>query len=376
MEFSLDTEQRAIAAMAAQLFASHGSDAHVRQLAEAGITFDAPLWRQMLQAGLFGLCLPEALGGSGLGHLELALVLEQQGRHLAAVPWWAHHLLTLAITQHGTPALQTRLLPGLVDGATPAALVTEVADRTALRATRTASGWLLDGAVAAVPLEQEHVLLLVRAETESGPRVFLVELAAALPSAGPTAHLTRTSGLLTDMSPVHDLHFDALPLAADALLAEATLPWLEEHIDLCVAAQQLGVLGEALRRTAAFTSERQQFGRPLGSFQGLAMRAADAYIDVELLRSTVWQLAWRLDQGLPATAAARVCKQQAAKAGHAVGHTVQHLHGGAGTDLTYPIHRFFLKSQALALTGGGHEAQLARIGRALAGASCEEYLHE
>lgn len=91
---------------------------------------------------------------------------------------------------------------------------------------------------------------------------------------------------------------------------------------------------------------------------------AGAYTEVELLRGAVWQLAWRLDAGLPAAAAARVAKFQAASAGHLVGHTAQHYHGGIGADLTYPAHRYFLWARALEMTGGGAEAQLARLGAA------------
>ena len=186
----------------------------------------------------------------------------------------------------------------------------------------------------------------------------------------------RTRGLLTDFQPVCDLAFDNAEVPADSDLGEAALEWLEPRIALCISALQLGVLAEALKRAAAYVSERHQFGRPLGSFQAIAVRAADAYIEVELLRSALWQLAWRLDYGLPAIAAARVCKHQASQAGHLVSHTAQHFHGGVGADLQYPIHRFYLKSRALEMTGGCGEAQLARIGRDLASEPWEQYLHE
>ena len=367
MDFDLTEDHRAVREMADALFAAHGGDEYVKQLADAGRTWDERLWQRLGEGGLFSLALDEEHGGSGLGMLEFALALEQQGRYLASAPWWAHHLVTLAVARFGTAGLKARSLPGLIDGTTPATLAIEAVECGAPKAAPRGDALQLDGVLAAVPIDSLHRLILIPVQTEAGRRLALID--AALPG------VTRTSGVLTDLQPVHDLHFANATVAADSLLTADALPWLEERIALCIGALQTGVLAEALQRTARFTTERHQFGRPLGSFQGLAMRAADAYIEVELLRSTVWQLAWRLDNNLPATAAARTAKLHAARAGHVVGHTVQHLHGGTGTDLTYPIHRFFLKSQALAAMGGGQETQLARIGRELAGPRFEEYLH-
>lgn len=368
MEFSFNAEQRAIAALAESLFAAHGSDQHVRALAESEQTLDRPLWAKLADTGLMTLVLPESGGGAGVGMLELGLVLKQQGRFLAAAPLWQHVLVGLALQVHAAASLRERVLPGIADGTHIAALATELHGHVGLSARRSAAGWTLDGGLAAVLLDAVHGWLLAPALTADGLRLFLL----------PTdlAGMRRSSGTLTDMQTICDLAFDGAQVAADSVLAEPAVTWLEPRMALCIAALQLGVLEESLKRAAQYVSERQQFGRPLGSFQALAVRAADAYIEVELLRSAQWQLAWRLDCGLPALAAARVARHQASQAGHLVGHTAIHFHGGVGADLTYPIHRFYLKSQALGLIGGGAEDQLARIGRALAGAAAQDYLHE
>ena len=372
MEFSFSEEQRAIADLAADVFSAHGSDEYHAKLAESGHSFDAQLWEQLSQTGLVNLALAPDNGGSGLGMQEFGLVLEQQGRYLGSVPLWQHLLVSLAIETHGKPQLRQRVLPQLSTGAQIAALATELTTELdqagALQATRTPNGWALNGSVATVLLDDAHAWLLVPAMTAQGSRLLLI----------PTNQqgMSKACGVLTDLQPVCDLTFDNALLPDDCDLDPAAFSWFEPRIDLCITALQLGVLNEALQRTATYVSERHQFGRPLGSFQALAVRAADAYIEIELLRSAQWQLAWRLDQGLPATAAGRVAKHHAGLAGHIVGHTVQHFHGGVGADLRYPIHRFYLKSQALAAIGGGAEGQLARIGRALAEESFEEYIHD
>ena len=135
-------------------------------------------------------------------------------------------------------------------------------------------------------------------------------------------------------------------------------------VGLC--ATQVGVAEGALRMAADYTSERQQFGRPLSTFQGVALKAADAYIDTEAMRVTLWQAAWRLTAGLDATREVMVAKWWAAEGGQRVVHITQHLHGGMGADVDYPVHRYFLWGKQIEDTLGGASAQLARLGRALA----------
>ena len=367
MEFGFTEQQQSIADLAESLFRDHGSDDHVRALAETGQTLDRPLWRRLAQTGLLALTLPPDGGGSSLGMLELGRVLQQQGRFLAAAPLWTHQLAALAVATHGEPGLQQRLLAALASGERIAALATELDDANGLRAVRGEHGWTLDGHLGAVLLDDFHSCLLLAAQTAQGRRLFLVDCKIA--------GMRCTPGLLTDLQAISELAFEKVQLPLDSALAPGACDWLEPRLACCIAALQLGVLEEALRRAADYVGQRTQFGRPLGSFQALAVRAADAYIEVELLRSAQWQLAWLLDQGLPAAAASRVCKHQASQAGHIVGHTAQHFHGGVGADLQYPIHRFYLKSQALSLIGGGAEAQLAHIGRALASQAHQEYQH-
>ena len=121
-----------------------------------------------------------------------------------------------------------------------------------------------------------------------------------------------------------------------------------------------------MRRTAAYLGEREQFGVPLGSFQALAMRMADSYIDVEAIRSTYWLALWRLSEGLDARAEIRVAKWWACDAAHRVVLTAQHLHGGIGADVEYPIHRFFLLAKQISYSLGNGSQQLEQLGQLLA----------
>jgi 3-oxocholest-4-en-26-oyl-CoA dehydrogenase beta subunit len=142
--------------------------------------------------------------------------------------------------------------------------------------------------------------------------------------------------------------------------------WLVARGTVGLCALQAGVTERALELTSAYAQSREQFGRPIGSFQAVAQRLADAYIDVEAVRLTMWQAAWRLSAGLPADTEVATAKFWAADGGHRVAHTAVHVHGGVGVDLGYPLHRYFTAATDNEFTLGGATAQLRRIGAALA----------
>ena len=142
--------------------------------------------------------------------------------------------------------------------------------------------------------------------------------------------------------------------------------WLVAHGTVGLCALQLGVVERALELTSAYARDRVQFGRPIGSFQAVTQRLADAYIDVEAVRLTMWQAAWRLAAGLPGGTEVATAKFWAADAGHRVAHTAVHVHGGVGIDMGYPLHRYFTAAKRAEFALGGATSQLRRIGAALA----------
>jgi alkylation response protein AidB-like acyl-CoA dehydrogenase len=129
---------------------------------------------------------------------------------------------------------------------------------------------------------------------------------------------------------------------------------------------QLGVSEKALEMTARYVRERVQFGVPIGSFQAVQHRLADCYIDLESMRWTAWRAVERIAAGLPSTRETAVAKFWCAEGGARIAAACQHLHGGIGVDLDYPIHRYFLRSKTLELALGGATPHLVRLGRDLA----------
>jgi alkylation response protein AidB-like acyl-CoA dehydrogenase len=147
--------------------------------------------------------------------------------------------------------------------------------------------------------------------------------------------------------------------------AEA-LRWLAERALVGLCAVQVGVADRALRMTAEYTSGRRQFGRPVGSFQAVHQRAGDAFIDVQAIRLTLLQALHKLARGEDAEDTVAVAKYWASAGGNRVTYAAQHLHGGIGIDLDYPLHRYYLWARQISMTLGAATHQLVRIGEAIA----------
>jgi alkylation response protein AidB-like acyl-CoA dehydrogenase len=363
MDFSPSEEHLAIRDLARQIFSDRATHERLLALERSGEWFDGELWAELARAGLTALAIPESYGGGGLGIEELCALFEEQGRHTAPVPLLATAVLgALPIAEFGTAEQRERWLRPVAEDAAvlSAALIEYASSDPALPRTQallSGGTWRLDGEKQCVPAAEQARVILVPARTPEGVGVFLVE-----PNA-PGVSLERQ--IATHREPQARLSLAGAP-AVDVLGApgegSAIVAWIAERAALVLAAIQIGVAEEAMRRAARYISERKQFGRAIATFQGVTLRAADAWIDVEALRGVVFQAAWRVAADRPASAAIATAKWWAAEAGQRVVHTAQHLHGGIGSDVEYPIHRFFLWSKQNELLLGGARQQAARLG--------------
>jgi acyl-CoA dehydrogenase len=225
-------------------------------------------------------------------------------------------------------------------------------------------GWILDGTKTCVPAATQATHILVPARTASGEVIVAVVATDA-----PGVTIERQVTTNRDIEGHVVLARVAVP-PADVLAGPATgqeaLAWMLRVATVGLCALQLGVTEQALHMTAEYTKTRIQFDRPIAHFQAVGQRAADAYIDVEGIRLTLWQAAWRLAQGVAADTEVEVAKFWACEGGHRVAHAAAHLHGGVGVDVDYPLHRYFLWAKKIELSLGSSTEQLRRIGRHLA----------
>ena len=159
-----------------------------------------------------------------------------------------------------------------------------------------------------------------------------------------------------------------LAMTPAELVAEGhdSVRWAYERAVATQCALAVGVFARALELTAEYTKERKQFDVPIASFQAVAHRAADSFIDTEAVRLTAKQALWRLSVDMPASAEVATAKYWAAFGGQRVVHTAQHLHGGVGVDRDYPLHRYFLSAKEIELQLGGTTRQLLALGDIIA----------
>lgn len=366
MNFDLSEEQQVVADLAQQIIGGQASVERVKA-AEATDGYERGLWQELASANLLGLCLPEEHGGSGMGMVELALLCQAQGRHVAPVPLLGTVLGAMAVAEHGTAEQQATLLPGVVDGSAVASLALAEAGandpvRPATRLTVGTGGrWHLCGDKLSVPFAQHARWLLVPARTADDRTAVVV-----VDPSSPGVALQPVS--TTDREPQAHVTLD-VELGAEALLGGPSadgaeqLRWLFERAVTAVCATQVGVAEGALAHTAGHISTRVQFGKPLAAFQAVTQRAADAYITTEAMRVTMLNAAWRLDEGLDARADVMVAAYWASEGAQQVVLAAQHLHGGIGADVDYPVHRHFLWGIQLATALGAASSHLARLGQ-------------
>lgn len=334
---------------------------HQRELDGLDQRFDRDLWRKLIDAGILSSASASALGGDGFGALEQIAILVALGHQLAAVPYLESVVLGAgSLARFGSEELQQGWGVPAVNGekTLSVALDGEMGEGP-VQAVSAGAGYRLTGTRTQVGFGPVADAFLVPAETDSGTAVFLV----ATDDPGVTVTALETTGL----GSVGHLALDGTEVDGARKVGGAEVAtWLATLGTLGRSAFQLGVLERGLQMTAEYAREREQFDRPIGSFQAVSQRLADGYIDVKGLRLTLTQAAWRVSEDIPAEIDVASAAFWAADAGHRVAHTIVHVHGGVGVDTDHPAHRYFLAAKEIEFALGGATGQLRRIGRELA----------
>jgi 3-oxocholest-4-en-26-oyl-CoA dehydrogenase beta subunit len=361
MDFTTTEAANDLGGLARSIIDSVCTPERQRELDKLDERFDRDLWSKLVDADILSTAAPESLGGGGFGVLEEAAVLVALGRQIAAVPYLESVVLAAgALGKFGSEALQRDWAAPAVRGEKILTVALEAEmGQGPVQAQSVGEGYRLTGTRALVGYGPVADAFLVPAESDSGVKVFLV--AAGDP--GVTVSSLDTTG----HGSVGHLEFQGADVAGGRLVGgEDVVSWLTTRGTFGRSALQLGVLERALELTAQYAREREQFDRPIGSFQAVGQRLADAYIDIKGLRLTVTQAAWRLSEDLPADLEVGTAAFWAAEAGPRVAHTTVHVHGGVGIDVDHPVHRYFLAAKQTEFAVGGATGQLLRIGRELA----------
>ena len=373
MALVLNEEQVMLKDSAAGFLAEKATVAHLRALRDSDSDrgFSDEVWKEMAQMGWAGIAIDEAFGGLGYGYTGLGLVLEQVGRNLSASPLQSTVLVAATlVAQLGNAQQKEQWLPAIAAGDKLVTLALQEGSHHApqqcvLSATPDGEDYLLNGSKVLVLDAGAADSFIVIARTagaagdEQGLSAFLVD--------ADTAGLAIERRSLVDSRDAGALTLDGVRVPAANLLGTVDEAWdgLNRALDIAnigLASELLGLSTEAFERTVAYLKERKQFGRVIGSFQGLQHRAAELFAELELARSIVLQALHSIDGGeqelslLASAAKAKLCEV----AQRATNEAIQ-MHGGIGMTDEHEIGFFIKRARVAQHTFGDYNYHLDRF---------------
>jgi alkylation response protein AidB-like acyl-CoA dehydrogenase len=368
VNFAFDDEQEALRATVRKFLADTSPETEVRRLMETTEGYNPDVWRQLAgQLGLVGLIVPEEYGGAGFTYLELIVVFEEMGRSLLCAPFFSTvAMATTLILALDDDAASKDLLPRIADGGCLATVaLAEPAGSwnpsdVAMRAVRDggeAAGWRLSGEKFYVVDGHVANVVLVVARTDPGLSVFAVDSGAAGLAADLSSTMDKTRKLAR-------LTFDATPARLIGAEGQADGP-VARMLDLAaiaLAAEQVGGAQRVLEIAVGYARIREQFGRPIGTFQAIKHKCANMLLEIEAAKSAAYYAGWAAaedDAELPVLAS--VAKAYCSDAYvHAAAENIQ-IHGGIGFTWEHPAHLYFKRAKSSELFLGAPDYHRERL---------------
>ena len=352
MDFAFSDDQQLLKNAARAFLDERCTSPIVRALWDDPRGESEAMWKDMAQLGWLGLSLPEAYGGSGLGVVETAILLDEMGRAAYPGPYLPTVLAAHAIAAAGTKEQKARWLPGIATGGARATCAFVDADlscdpaATATRAEKAGAGWRLHGAKQFVAWAHVADVLVLPARAPEGLTLFLVEPAAAGLALKPVTAIdlgTRWAAITLDNVGVGPDAVLGAPGNGERLLTE-----LLRRAAVAASAEMLGAARRCLDMSVGYAKVREQFGQPIGSFQAIRHKCAEMLLEVENSHAAVYYAAWALDAAAPdAALAASVAKSYVSEAARRVCGEALQVHGGIGFTWEYDLHLYQKRAKAL-----------------------------
>lgn len=347
MEFVFTEEQDQFRDVLARFLTDKSPTTAIRALMDDERGYDPAVWSQLCEElGLTGIHIPEAYGGAGYGPVELGVVMEEQGRALLCAPYLASAVMAgTALLLGGTDQQKQALLPGIANGSTIAALaISEKAglwseDDITLTAIPNGDGWVLNGKKRFVVDGQNADHLIVAGRTDEGVSLFSVNgsasglTRAAMPAMDPTRKLA-------------EITFADTPAQLLGTDGTAPLEAIYNAVLIAFASEQIGGAQAMLDAAVDYAKLRVQFGRMIGSFQGLKHRFADLMVEVELAKAAAYQAAQHLAAGEDASEYASLAKAAASDVFLLAAKECIQFHGGIGFTWENDTHLWFKRAKS------------------------------
>jgi alkylation response protein AidB-like acyl-CoA dehydrogenase len=373
MNFGFTDEQELLRAEARKFLDQSCPTADVRQLMETEPGYSRELWKQLAELGWLGLTIPEAHGGAALGFVDLVVLLEETGRSLFPSPLLATTLAARVLAEAGSAEQHARWLPGLADGTRIGTLaVLEESDLLTpegieLEGQPDGDGFRLSGEKLYVPDAGNADLFVVAFRSGAAPDAVSLGVVEA-----------DTAGVEARHSPGMDLtkrlgrlRLDGVRIGGDALLGKPAAAWptLARALDqgaCAVTAEAVGAAQVLLDLTVGYAQQREQFGQPIGRFQGVKHPLADMFVDIESFRSLAYFAAWALDESPEqAPLAVSRAKAYASEVFPRIGIDCVQLHGGIGYTWEYDAQLYLKRAKWMRPMygdAGFHYERVARLG--------------
>ena len=368
MDFKISEELQSVQQLAQQILGDFTEVDKLKIVEQQAERFDSALWQALADAGLLGLDIEASQGGMGMGFYSLSALCEEVGRTVAPVPVVPVLVSAAgALRRFGSDSQKEQWLTGIANGSTlvSAALEEYNNDDPASPGSTTQKmegGYSFSGTKICVSNASSAARILLSAKANEELVVALVDPKAAGVSLNPQ--------IVTSGETRHELVMDKVQVPAEDIVATgrdalAAMEWAQQATRTALAAMALGICDKMMRITGQYTSEREQFGRAIATFQAVSHRVADCFIDIECLRLVTQQAASLIDQGRPAKDAVLMAKIWCGDVTHRVSQASQHCHGGTGVDRDYQLFRYCLAARQIELTAGGSAQLTSELGKVI-----------
>jgi len=374
MDFSFDDEQELFKRSARKFFETYCDKSVVSELEASESGFSQELWQGMAELGWMGAIIPSEYDGLELSLLDLGVLFEEIGRAAMPGPMLSSTMGTLAVLAAGTDEQKQSFLPKIAaGGCVMTAAIEEPAvnyDMKCISVQASSEGdrYQINGTKRFVPYATVANFFLVAARTggapgeEKGVTLFLVDRQA------PGFRFSPMKTLAADRQ--FQVDIDGVTVPSGNLLGErgeacSLLEDLQKKTAALQCVEMVGGAQKELEMTSEYIKVRNQFDRPIGSFQSVQHRAADMYTDVLGARLAAYRALWCLSQGMPADREVSVAKYFTNKACQRVAFSAQQLHGGIGFTLEYDLHFYYRRAKAFELKFGPQALHLRKLGAAL-----------
>jgi alkylation response protein AidB-like acyl-CoA dehydrogenase len=362
MDFGFSEEQEMLRQSVRDFLAAECPMTYVRQMMEEERGFSDAQWKKMAGLGWTGLIIGEESGGAGLSMVDMVVVLEEMGRVVFPGPFFASTILGgLAIDLGGTAEQKQRWLPGLADGTRRATLaqVEESgrwdADGIQLAAKAAGGGFALSGTKLFVHDAHNADLLIVPVRTGGSGTDGVTLLVVDAKAKGLAIRVLKT---MDQTRKLCEVTFDNVSAGKDAVLGEVGKGWplLDRLIDrakVALCAEMCGGAQRVLDMSVEYAKVREQFGKPIGSFQAIQHKCANMMVQVESAKSATYYAAWAVANDVPeAHLAACMAKAYTSDAYRFVSAEGIQIHGGIGFTWEHDMHLYFKRAKGSEVTFG------------------------